>query len=155
MEHSNQPPHHPQPYPPPALGPASGREAQGVLAWVEVVRQPADAAYRIGYTPSSRCGLDMEDDTDSGGGLLEYWRILRRHTTAILLSSLAGLALGVGVGIPMKPVFRARTSLEVLNLNEDFMNMKQASPTTTNDPSYDTSEEQAQAKLLEGDALRK
>jgi polysaccharide biosynthesis transport protein len=97
--------------------------------------------------------LDGADDSDSGSGLLDCWRILRRHKAAILLSALSGLVLGFVIGIPMKPVYRARTSLEVLNLNEDFMNLKQANPVTTNDYSYDTSEEQTQAKLLESNAL--
>jgi uncharacterized protein involved in exopolysaccharide biosynthesis len=96
--------------------------------------------------------LEGEED-ESQGGLLEYWRILSRNRVPILLASLAGLVLGFAVGIPMKPIYRAKTSLEVLTINEDFMNMKQANPTTTNDNSYDTSEEQTQAKLLESAAL--
>jgi capsular exopolysaccharide synthesis family protein len=95
----------------------------------------------------------MPTDAGSDGGLLLLWRVLRRHKLAILISTLGGAILGVAVGIPMQPVYRARTSLEVLNLNEDFMNMKQASPVTTTDNSYETSEEETQARLLEGEAL--
>jgi capsular exopolysaccharide synthesis family protein len=103
--------------------------------------------------PTSRYGLEGQDDRDSEGVLFEYWRILSRHKTSILLSAFGGLVLGFLIGIPMKPVYRARTSLEVLNLNEDFMNMKQSSPVTTNDNSFEVSEEETQAKLLNGDAL--
>src|ERR1700730_6620643 len=56
-------------------------------------------------------------------GLLGYWRILTRHKIAILAASFGGLLLGFLIGIPLKPVFRASTTLEVLNVNEDFMNM--------------------------------
>jgi capsular exopolysaccharide synthesis family protein len=63
------------------------------------------------------------------------------------------MLLGFAVGIPMTPVFRARTSIEVLNLNEDFMNMKQSNPVTTADYSDEVSEEETQAELLQGDAL--
>jgi succinoglycan biosynthesis transport protein ExoP len=150
MENSNQPLSSPA-----AFAPVHGPQSNGVPAWVEVVGKPGDSGYHAPQPTGSRYGFEIEDDAESGGGLLEYWRILRRHKTAILLSGIAGLVLGVAVGIPMKPVFRARTSLEVLNVNEDFMNMKQSSPTTTADASYDTSEEQTQAKLLEGEALRK
>jgi capsular exopolysaccharide synthesis family protein len=93
------------------------------------------------------------DADDSEGGLLDYWRMLNRHKTAIILTSVIGLLAGFGIGIPMKPVFRARTSVEVLNLNEDFMNMKQTNPVTSNDSSYDVSEAQTQTKLLESDSL--
>ena len=34
------------------------------------------------------------------------------------------------------------------------MNMKQSNPVTTNDNSYETSEEETQAKLLEGEVLQ-
>jgi capsular exopolysaccharide synthesis family protein len=79
--------------------------------------------------------------------------MLKRHRAAIAAASLVGLLAGFAAGIPVKPVYRARTSLEVLNLNEDFMNMRQTSPVTTNDNSYDTSEAQTQTKLLQSDSL--
>ncbi len=119
-----------------------------------MVSPPPDARFRARTSAGSRYGYEFEDVPESEGGLFEYARILRRHKKAILLSGIAGLFLGVGIGIPMKPVFRARASLEVLNVNEDFMNMKQSNPTTTTDNSYDTSEEQTQAKLIEGKALQ-
>ena len=105
------------------------------------------------YVVNSPYGFEAGDDSDSGSTLLDYWRMLRRHKLAILLSAAAGLALGFAVGIPMKPVYRAHASIEVLNINDDFMNMRQTNPVTTNEYSYDTSEEQTQAKLLESSAL--
>jgi capsular exopolysaccharide synthesis family protein len=105
------------------------------------------------YYAGSNYGSESPDPSDSEGGLLDYWRMLRRHTTAIILTSFAGVLIGFGIGIPMKPVYRARTSIEVLSLNEDFMNMKQTNPVTSNDSSYDTSEEQTQTKLLESGVL--
>jgi succinoglycan biosynthesis transport protein ExoP len=149
MEHSN----HMQPSSP-ALTPAHGPQPTGVPAWVEVVGPPKDARFRAQPSSGAPYGYEPDDDAESDGGLFEYARILRRHKAAIVLSGIAGLVLGVGIGIPMKPVFRARTSVEVLNVNEDFMNMKQSSPTTTTDSSYDTSEEQTQAKLIEGSELQ-
>ena len=99
-------------------------------------------------------GPEYPDSGDSAGGLVDYFRMLR-HKTAIMITSFAGLLIGFGIGIPMKPVYRARTSIEVLNLNEDFMNMKQTNPVTTNDSSEDTSEEETQTKLLQSEALMK
>ncbi len=118
----------------------------GVGAHPAVVHSPH-------YAIESTNGSNGLDSPDSGGGLLDYWRMLNRHKTAIFLTSILGLLIGAGVGVPMKPVYRVRTSLEVLNLNEDFMNTKQTSPVTTNDNSYDTSEAQTQIKLLESDSL--
>jgi polysaccharide biosynthesis transport protein len=91
---------------------------------------------------------------DNSDGLIEYWHILRRNKKTILFGCLAGLILGFGAGIPTKPVYRSTTTVEVLALNGDYMNMRQASPTTTSEGSYsDTSEEETQAKLLQSTHL--
>jgi polysaccharide biosynthesis transport protein len=86
-------------------------------------------------------------------GLADFWRLLVRYKTTILLSSVGGLLLGVLAGIPLKPVYRASTTLEVLNVNEDFMNMR---PTQLAVPGEDTdnlSEEETQATLLQNTQL--
>jgi succinoglycan biosynthesis transport protein ExoP len=113
----------------------------------------SDSLQLANIASSPRYSFENEDDSESEATLLQYWRILRRYKATIILSALAGLILGFSVGIPMKPVYRARTSLEVLSINEDFLNMKQANPTTTNTDSSDTSEEQTQAKLLKSEGL--
>ena len=147
MEQSNNSSEHPQATPERRAFPVNG-----VPAKVELLGQ--SGGYRAPYVGGTRYGTEIDDEAESGNSLIEYWRLLRRHKVAILLSAFGGLILGTAVGIPMTAVYRARTSLEVLNLNEDFMNMKQASPVSTTDNSYDASEEETQAKLLEGDALQ-
>ena len=118
---------------------------------------PALTRYQSGnhpfYVPAPLYPFENVDDSGSGSGLLAYWRIVSSHKKAVAISSLAGLIVGVAIGIPMKPVFRARTSVEVLNVNQNFMNMKSADPVTTNDGSWDTSEEETQAKLIQGESL--
>ena len=83
---------------------AGGSSGKGVPAGIEVARAPYVAGQRY-YSP------EIEDDADSDSGLLQYWRILGRHKKAIILCAFLGVALGVAIGIPMDPVFRARTSL--------------------------------------------
>ena len=125
------------------------------LAGALVTRYPRSVAKGSeGYVPN--WGRPENSETGAAeGSLIEHLRILRRHKGPIFLVSLTGLILGIAVSVAMKPVYRARTSLEVLNINQDFMNMKQANPVSTEDNSYDTSEEQTQAKLLEGVALQR
>ena len=95
---------------------------------------------------------DGTDQSDSRG-LIEYWRIIRRNKMRLAVFTFCGMLVAILVGIFTTPVYRAETTLEVLNLNEDFMNMKQTSPETTNDYSSDTSEEETQAELLQSEAL--
>jgi capsular exopolysaccharide synthesis family protein len=96
-------------------------------------------------------GVEREDE--SGSGIMEYLQILRRHKLALTAFALVGLGLGIVVTAVQTPVYRTSTSLEVLNLNEDFMNMKQSSPVSDVDSSYDTSEVETQVKLLQNQEL--
>jgi len=114
---------------------------------------PSVAELRRYDEPGNSYFLETRDGSADSQGLLELWRLLLRHKTAILVSSIGGLLLGLLVGIPLKPVYRASTTLEVLNVNEDFMNMR---PTQSALPAEDTdnlSEEETQATLLQSTQL--
>jgi capsular exopolysaccharide synthesis family protein len=118
------------------LPPASGRAvAQVPLAEV------------AGPSPYDAYGA-----SDSGG-IIEYAKVLLRHKGKLCLFALGGIVLGILVGIPFTPIYKVRTALEIVSLNQDFMNMKQTSPVETNDQSYETSEEETQVELLQSDAL--
>ena len=96
--------------------------------------------------------MDIADAPESGVGWLDYWHVLIRHKAIVLSATGAGLLLGALVGIPLSPVYRASTTLEVLNVNEDFMNMR---TTQSAMPGNDTeiSEEETQATLIQSDPL--
>lgn len=106
---------------------------------------PADVV--VPYYVQERAG-----GSDSGAAI-EYVRVVLRHKGKLCLFAFCGIVLGIAIGIPQTPEYRVRTALEVLSLNQDFMNMKQTSPVATNDESYETSEEETQVKLLQSDAL--
>jgi len=95
---------------------------------------------------------DTIDRPESAADLQDYWRALVQHRTVVLAASVGGLLLGILIGVPMSPVFRASTTLEVLNVNEDFMNTR---PTQAAVPGTDSdiSEEETQATLLQSDPL--
>lgn len=106
------------------------------------------------YMTGNPYGFEQQEKSESDSAIVDFLHLLRRHRWALILSSTVGLILGFSIGIPMKPTWRVRSSVEILNLNEDFMNMKQANPTTTsNGDSFDTSEEQTQANILKSNAL--
>jgi len=97
--------------------------------------------------------VEAADRPEETGGLLDYWRALGSHKTAVLAASLGGLLLGALIGVPLKPVFRASTTLEVLNVNQDFMNMRPAQASVPGADSDNLSEEETQATLLQSDLL--
>ena len=76
--------------------------------------------------PSS--GMPVDGNDPGQGGLLEYWRMIRRRKgTLILIASLGTLA-GVLISVPQTPIYQARASIEVQDLNADFLNIRQTTP---------------------------
>jgi capsular exopolysaccharide synthesis family protein len=86
-------------------------------------------------------------------GLLEYWRILRRRKGTVLAIACAGLLAGFLVTLPQTPVYQARTSIEIQDLNQDFMNMRQVSPVSESSTYTALSDIQTQIKILQSDTL--
>ena len=60
--------------------------------------------------------------------LLEYWNMLRRRKGTLVLFACLGLLAGVLLTLPQTPVYQARTTLEIQNLNENFLNMRDVNP---------------------------
>ena len=63
------------------------------------------------------------------GLLLEYWDILRRHKGTLILIAFLGLLASLLFTLPQTPIYQARASLEIQSLNENFLNMRDVSPT--------------------------
>ena len=65
--------------------------------------------------------------------MIEYWHILRRRKGTVLLVAILGTIAGVLFSLPQTPVYQARATLEMLNINEDLLNRRQLDATTTQD----------------------
>ncbi|MGA3026479.1 MAG: GNVR domain-containing protein [Bryobacteraceae bacterium] len=85
------------------------------------------------------------------GGLLDYVSIFRRNVRLILGAALAAALLGYVSTIPLKPIYRARTTIEVQAPNENFMNVGELDPSAAGGNSADTYVE-TQARILQDDA---
>jgi succinoglycan biosynthesis transport protein ExoP len=92
---------------------------------------------------------------EPGPGLLpEYWQILRRRKGTLILIVFLGLLVALLFTIPQTPIYQARGSIEIQNLNENFLNTRNVSPTadggTSDTPGSDL---QTQAKILQSESL--
>ncbi|MCX6619755.1 MAG: Wzz/FepE/Etk N-terminal domain-containing protein, partial [Acidobacteria bacterium] len=95
---------------------------------------------------------DFQDE--NRGGLIEYWQILRRRKGTVLLVAFLGILAGVLVTLPQTPVYQARTSLEIQDLNQDFLNMRQVNPVTEGGSSYTAlTDIQTQIKIIQSETL--
>jgi polysaccharide biosynthesis transport protein len=96
--------------------------------------------------------LDHNSELESGG-LIEYWRILCRHKAAWLIFTFAGALIGFLITVPQTRIYRAHTSVEIVGLNDNFLNFKQASPVTETGTTSETSDIQTQIKILQSESL--
>jgi polysaccharide biosynthesis transport protein len=107
-----------------------------------------------GAVYASDAYIEAGEGPDAELGLFRYWGVIRRNRGKILLASFGGLIVGFGAGMAMTKVYRATTTIEILAMNDNFMNMRGANP-VDNSTDSDVSEEQTQAELLTSAAILK
>lgn len=109
--------------------------------------------YGIGERGYGPVGYPPEMEEPDGSGLLEYWRILRRRKGTLILISGLGLLAAILVTLPQTPIYQASTTLEILELNQDFMNMKNVQQMADGGSSNLMMDIQTQIKILQSDSL--
>ena len=80
------------------------------------------------YTPAKWVPAEVIDDNPSFS-LLDYWEGIRRYKLMILAFVAMGVLGGLILSFLQTPMYRAHTSLEVEDLNENFQNLKDSDPT--------------------------
>jgi succinoglycan biosynthesis transport protein ExoP len=80
------------------------------------------------YTPAKWVPAEVIDDNPSFS-LLDYWEGIRRYKLMILAFVAMGAIGGLILSFLQTPMYRAHTSLEVEDLNENFQNLKDTDPT--------------------------
>lgn len=135
----------PPPSPNPQGDPASANSRLPVK--FEIVDAPPSSA-------DPYYGGPQFDPDEEEGGLLEYWRILRRRKGTLVIGATVGLLLGIAVTLPQTPIYQAKTTLEIQSFNQNFMNMGNLQEVTEGaGPSGSTIDIQTQIKILQSDTL--
>lgn len=90
-------------------------------------RRPAE------HSPACYLGGSTIDLPLAGGGanLTDYWQVIAHAKLALIAVSLLGLIAGYLVTGLQSPMYRAQTLVEIENLNEDFLNIRNLNPTTS------------------------
>ena len=85
--------------------------------------------------------------------LYALWHILWRRKGTVLLAALLGLIAAVLLSLVQTPLYRARAALEILDMNNDFLNRRQISP-TSDIPAVNTAVDlQTQQRILQSEDL--
>ena len=88
------------------------------------------------------------------GLLLEYLDIVRRYKGTLILIAFLGLLTSLLLTLPQTPIYQARASLEIQNLNENFLNMRNVNPTSNEGgSSLPESDLQTQVKILQSESV--
>ena len=74
----------------------------------------------------------MDGDESSIGGILDYYRILCRRKGTLILITVVGGLIAVLLTVPQTPIYQASTSLEIQGINDNFLDLKDVDPTSTN-----------------------
>lgn len=87
-------------------------------------------------------------------GLLDYWRLLKRRRGTLVLFAFLGMLLGVLFTLPQASVYKARTALEIENMNSEFLNTKQVNPLAEDNGAQNVlTDVQTQMKILQSEQL--
>ena len=87
------------------------------------------------------------------GLLLEYWGIIRRRMGTLLIAAFLGALAAFLISLFQPRVYQARGSVEIQELNEDFLNIKQVNPLSGPSPTMALSDIETQIKILQSESL--
>ena len=80
------------------------------------------------YQPQPGAPSAIVSVPDEPMQLGDYFKLVLRHWKLLSWSAIAGCLVGLLVTLIQSPSYRTKTSIEIQNINGDFLNMKQAHP---------------------------
>lgn len=87
--------------------------------------------------------------------LLEYWYIIRNSKWTVCAFVLGGIVAAALVTMALTPIYQARTTLEMQELNGNFLGMKSADPTIAFPEYSQDAIVQTQIKILQSNSVMK
>ena len=109
---------------------------------------PSAASGSHSLSLSDGITLDIRDNL-----LVERWKLLRRHIRALIMLSMAGGILGLAASSLQKPAYQAGALLEIQEVNEDFLNLKNVTPISQESAAVSIDEIQTYIRRLQSRSL--
>jgi succinoglycan biosynthesis transport protein ExoP len=85
--------------------------------------------------------------------LVERWKLLRRHIRTLLLLGILGGIVGFAASSLQKPAYQASALLEIQEVNEDFLNLKNVTPIAHDSAAVSIDEIQTYIRRLQSRSL--
>ena len=124
------------------------RNPSRTLARGDIDRAPSPILAAAHHLPAVR---NNEEFTSCGP--IADWRSLVRWKWTVVLFAISGLAASFVITLLQPRLYEARSSLEIQDVNDNFLNMKQVLPVNENGLSGALSDLQTQIKILQSDSV--
>jgi capsular exopolysaccharide synthesis family protein len=95
---------------------------------------------------------DMQQGKDRSQ-LIEYLQIVRRHIISILVFAFIGIAAGALISLLTPPMYRARTTLDIQEFNENILNVKSGAANPNGGGAPAESYIQTEIKILQSESM--
>ena len=93
------------------------------------------------------------DDEPEHGPLLELWCFFRRNPAKIVIATLLGILASIAFTLPQTRIYQAMATLEIQEMNENFLDFKETSPVSEGNPSAAISGIQTQLRIITSTTL--
>jgi capsular exopolysaccharide synthesis family protein len=85
--------------------------------------------------------------------LFEYWHLFMKRKGTLLIAAVLGTCLGLLISLPRTPIYQARTTLEILGLNDNLLNTREVNPASPSVSTTAFEQIQTQIRLLQSESL--
>jgi len=97
--------------------------------------------------------IDAAGAAPLDNGLASYWNALVRGQRRVIVVALLGAAIAAALSLPRQDVYEASLTLEIQGLNENFLNVSEVSPTSSETSRFPRSDLRTHVRLLGGRTL--
>jgi capsular exopolysaccharide synthesis family protein len=87
------------------------------------------------------------------GVIVELWRFLRRHPATMVVLPVIGVLLALAFTLMQTPIYQAAATLEIQELNENFLNFKEVLPVSQGAPAAAPNDIATQLRILRSKTL--
>ncbi len=126
---------------------------------LEPIRKTPPLGFAMPTVGAARASVGAPGSSWGGkrdySGVLEYWHMVRRHQTAVIVAAVLGAVWGFGNTLSQPRIYQAQSSIEIQSLNDNFLNLKELTPTNEGAGVGSDSDIQTQVRIIQSASLIK
>lgn len=127
---------------------------------LEPIRKASPAGFAMPMAPGAggaRASVGSPGSSWGGkrdySGVLEYWHMVRRHQTAVIVALILGGIWGFCNTLSDARIYQAHSTIEIEAMNDNFLNMKELTPTSESANMVSDTDIQTQVRIIQSGSL--